>query len=64
MPLGESLALAGGIIGATAVTFIAVSYAEVKKKIDLQIAAGEDPYELRQTRDKPPQKKQKAKKKK
>ena len=63
MPLPEPLLLGGsvlGIIGMTAATFVGVSYFEVKSKIDQQIAAGEDPYELRvekKERKKPAQKK-------
>ena len=47
-----------GIAGATFAAFTAVSYLEVKRKIDEQIARGEDPYELRvEKREPPPQKK-------
>ncbi|KAL4438202.1 hypothetical protein ABPG77_010563 [Micractinium sp. CCAP 211/92] len=49
MPVAEPLLLAGsvaGIAGLTFLSFTAVSYLEVKRKIDEQIARGEDPYEL------------------
>jgi hypothetical protein len=60
MPLAESLATAAAIAGATIVTFVAVSYTEVRAKIDQQIAAGEEPYELRVDREKPKKKKGKS----
>lgn len=47
-----------GIAGLTFLSFVGVSYVEVRRKIDEQIARGEDPYELkvekRQTRPQPP----------
>ncbi|EFN56359.1 expressed protein [Chlorella variabilis] len=49
MPFPEPLLLVGsvaGIAGLTFASFTAVSYLEVKKRIDEQTAAGEDPYEL------------------
>jgi hypothetical protein len=50
-----------GIAGLTFASFTAVSYLEVKKRIDEQISAGEDPYELRvetktEQRSQPPRK--------
>lgn len=36
-----------GFAALSVATFFATSYIEVKQKIDRQIAAGEDPYELR-----------------
>ena len=60
MPLAESLATAALITGATVVTFVVVSFTEVRAKIDQQIAAGEDPYELRVDREKPKKKKSKS----
>ncbi|KAI3426238.1 hypothetical protein D9Q98_008614 [Chlorella vulgaris] len=60
MPTVEPLFLAGslaGIAGLTFASFTAVSYFEVKRKIDEQIARGEDPYELRvEKRAQPPRK--------
>jgi len=47
-----------GIAGATFAAFTAVSYFEVKRKIDEQIASGEEPYQLRvEQRAQPPVKK-------
>ena len=44
-----------GIAGLTFASFTAVSYLEVKRKIEGQLAAGEDPYELRvEPRAQPP----------
>ena len=46
-----------GIAGLTFLSFTAVSYLEVKNKIDEQLARGEDPYQLRvEQRQKPPAK--------
>ena len=62
MPVPEPLLLGGSIIGiiaASAATFVGVSYLEVRDKINQQITAGEDPYELNvetKERKKPPQK--------
>ena len=50
MPAPPHLPQAGtlaGIAGLTFASFTAVSYLEVKRKIEGQLAAGEDPYELR-----------------
>lgn len=70
MPVPEPLLLAGsiaGIAGLTFATFVGVSYLEVRDKINQQIIAGEDPYELKvekKQRKKPAQKKSgKAKRK-
>jgi hypothetical protein len=64
MPLPEPSTV-GTVIGfaiASVATFISVSYLEVKDKIDQQIIAGEDPYELKvEQRKKPAQKKTKRK---
>lgn len=63
MPVPEPFLLGGSIIGIIAVsaaTFVGVSYLEVRDKINQQIIAGEDPYELKveeKQRKKPPQKK-------
>lgn len=66
----EPLAILGsaaGLAGLTFATFVTVSYLEVKDKINQQIIAGEDPYELKvetKPRKKPAQKKSgKAKRK-
>eukprot|EP00891_Asterochloris_glomerata_P009895 jgi/Astpho2/9895/Aster-x1617 len=65
----SGLLLAGniaGIAGLTWATFTAVSYFEVKKKIDEQIAQGSEPYELKieqKQRQQPAGKKQGKKKK-
>jgi hypothetical protein len=66
MPLPEPLiSTVGTVVGfaaASVATFITVSYLEVKDKIDQQIIAGEDPYELKvEQRKKPAQKKAKRK---
>lgn len=58
-----------GILGVTYATFTAVSYQEVKRKIDEQVARGEDPYQLKTEdstgkRAKPVQKKKKQSKRK
>ena len=46
-----------GIAGLTFASFVGVSYLEVKRKIDDQLARGEDPYELRvEARPQPPRK--------
>jgi hypothetical protein len=69
MPLPEPLILGGSILGfaaASVATFITVSYLEVKDKINNQIIAGEDPYELQveqKQRKKPGQKKKVNKRK-
>lgn len=65
----EPLLLGGSIIGilaASAATFVGVSYLEVRDKINQQITAGEDPYELKveeKQRKKPPQKKSSGRRK-
>jgi hypothetical protein len=49
MPIDDPLALAGqalGVAGLTYATFVATSFLALKDKIDAQLAAGEDPYEL------------------
>lgn len=38
--------IAGGAIVASYLTFVLVSYQEVKTKIDSQLARGEEPYQL------------------
>ena len=56
----EPLVVGLGLAAATWGTFVAVSYLEVKNKIDSQIASGEDPYELQveqKERTKPAKKK-------
>jgi hypothetical protein len=54
-----------GIAGLTFASFTAVSFLEVRRKIEDQIAAGEDPYELRvEPRVQPPRKPSAAAKKK
>ena len=67
MPLGETFLLGGSVLGIAAVTwatFVSVSYLELRNKINDQISAGEEPYELRseskRSRKAPPSKKKKS----
>jgi hypothetical protein len=53
-----------GIAGLSFASFVGISYLEVRRKIEEQLQAGEDPYELKvdkkppqQQRAQPPQKK-------
>ena len=55
----EVISLGLGVLGA-GVAFVAVSFSEVRNKINEQIIAGEDPYELKVEKKERKQPKQKS----